>query len=61
MVKKKSRVHKNKQVIFDGNGLHFTELLELALDEPEQFEFLLKCFELDIDNDSMLKLIEQII
>ena len=63
MVQKLSHEHGNdhKKVVYDEGGVHFTELMEIALDEPEAFDFLLKCFDLDIDNANMLKLIAQII
>ena len=61
MVKEQSHHRVDKQIMYDSEGMHFTELMTIALDNAELFDIIEKTILRDIPVTRILKIIKKIV
>ena len=61
MTKDQSHHRAGNQVSFDNDGLHFTELMTIALDNEELFDIIEKMILQDVPVERVLKIIKKVV
>jgi len=61
MTKEQSHHRPDKQINYDNNGIHFTELMSIALDNPDLFDIIERMIHSDIDVKRILKIIKKVV
>ena len=61
MVKEQSHHRVDKQIVYDSEGVHFTELMTIALDNAELFDIIKKMILQDVPVPMILKTLKKVV